>query len=84
VCYEFADLKMPTLLVVGSLDRTAIGKAWAPPEIRDTLGDYPTLAKRAAAQIPACQLEILEGVGHVPQLEAPDRLFPILLDFLDG
>lgn len=84
VCYEFADLKMPTLLVVGSLDRTAIGKAWAPPEIRDTLGDYPTLAERAAAQIPACQLEILEGVGHVPQLEAPDRLFPILLDFLDG
>ena len=28
------------------------------------------------------QVEILEGIGHVPQLEAPDRFFPILLGFL--
>jgi pimeloyl-ACP methyl ester carboxylesterase len=82
VCYEFADLEMPTLLIVGSLDRTAIGKQWAPQTVRETLGDYPKLAKSAASEIPQCQLEILEGVGHVPQIEAPDRLFPILLDFL--
>jgi pimeloyl-ACP methyl ester carboxylesterase len=82
VCYEFADLVMPTLLVVGALDRTAIGKPWVSPEIRETLGDYPSLAKKAAAEIPECQLEILEGIGHVPQIEAPDVLFPILLRFL--
>jgi pimeloyl-ACP methyl ester carboxylesterase len=82
VCYEFADLVMPTLLVVGSFDRTAIGKPWAPKEIRESLGDYPTLAKKAASEIPECQLEILEGIGHVPQIEAPDLLFPILLAFL--
>ncbi|HEU4680088.1 MAG TPA: alpha/beta hydrolase [Terrimicrobiaceae bacterium] len=82
VCYEFGDLAMPTLLVVGSLDRTAIGKAWVSPEVRQTLGDYPSLARKAAAAIPDCKLEILEGIGHVPQLEAPDRFFPILLGFL--
>ncbi len=82
VCYEFADLAMPTLLIVGSLDRTAIGKQWAPENARETLGDYPKLAKSAASEIPECQLEILEGVGHVPQIEAPDLLFPILLNFL--
>ena len=82
VCYEFVDLKMPTLLIVGSLDRTAIGKQWAPENVRETLGDYPKLAKSAASEIPECQLEILEGVGHVPQIEAPDLLFPILLNFL--
>jgi pimeloyl-ACP methyl ester carboxylesterase len=82
VCYEFGDLVMPTLLVVGSLDRTAIGKAWVSQEVRETLGDYPELAKRAAAQIPNCRLEILEGVGHVPQIEAPDLLLPILLHFM--
>jgi pimeloyl-ACP methyl ester carboxylesterase len=82
VCHEFADLVMPTLLVVGSLDRTAIGKQWASPEVRETLGDYPTLARKAASEIPECQLEILEGIGHVPQLEAPDLFFPILLGFL--
>jgi pimeloyl-ACP methyl ester carboxylesterase len=84
VCYEFADLKMPTLLVVGSLDRTAIGKQWAPEGVRETLGDYPKLAKSAASKIAACQLEILEGIGHVPQIEAPDVLFPILLNFLQN
>jgi pimeloyl-ACP methyl ester carboxylesterase len=83
VCYEFADLVMPTLLVVGSLDRTAIGKQWVSPEVRETLGDYPRLARKAAEEIPECQLEILEGIGHVPQLEAPDRFFPILLEFLE-
>jgi pimeloyl-ACP methyl ester carboxylesterase len=82
VCYEFADLKMPTLLVVGSLDRTALGKQWVPAEVREGLGNYPELAKRAASQIPKCQLEILEGVGHVPQIETPELFFPILLEFL--
>jgi pimeloyl-ACP methyl ester carboxylesterase len=84
VCYEFPNLLMPTLLVVGSLDRTAIGKQWVSQEIRETLGNYPELAKKAAAQIPECRLEILENIGHVPQIEAPDVLFPILLGFLEG
>jgi pimeloyl-ACP methyl ester carboxylesterase len=82
VCYEFDDLVMPTLLVVGSLDRTAIGKQWVSEELRATLGNYPELAKKAAAEIPECRLEILEGIGHVPQIEAPDVLFPILIEFL--
>jgi len=82
VRYEFADLRMPTLLVVGSLDRTAVGKQWVPKEVRERLGNYPKLAKIAASEIPECRLEILEGVGHVPQIEAPDLLFPILLKFL--
>ena len=82
VCYEFSDLAMPTLLVVGSLDRTALGKQWVSEEVRQTLGDYPALAKKAASEIPKCQLEILEGVGHVPQLERPDLFFPLLLRFL--
>ena len=83
VCYEFPNLVMPTLLLVGSLDRTAIGKQWVSPEVRETLGNYPELAKKAAAQIPECRLEILENIGHVPQIEAPDVLFPILLGFLE-
>lgn len=84
VFYEFADLRMPVLLVVGSLDRTALGKQWAPEDVRETLGNYPELAKSAASKIPVCQLEILEGIGHVPQIEAPEVLFPILLKFLEG
>ena len=44
----------------------------------------PKLAKKAASEIPECQLEILEGIGHVPHIEAPNLLFPILLEFLQG
>jgi pimeloyl-ACP methyl ester carboxylesterase len=82
VCYEFADLEMPTLLIVGSLDRTALGKQWVSEQVRDTLGNYPELAKRTASLIPECQLHILEGVGHVPQIETPELFFPLLLEFL--
>jgi pimeloyl-ACP methyl ester carboxylesterase len=82
VCYEFINLKMPTLVAVGALDRTALGKAWAPQAVKKTLGNYPKLAIKTAAEIPECRLEILEGVGHVPQIEAPEKLFPLLLDFL--
>jgi pimeloyl-ACP methyl ester carboxylesterase len=82
VCYEFINLAMPTLLYVGALDRTALGKQWVSDEVKKTLGNYPKLAIRTAAQIPDCTLEIAPGLGHVPQIEAPEKLFPVLLDFL--
>ena len=84
VCYEFADLVMPTLLVVGSLDRTPSASSGSPAEVRKTLGDYPDSGEKGGLEIPECQLEILEGIGHVPQIEAPNVLFPILLEFLQG
>ncbi|MGF6814968.1 hypothetical protein OKW33_001774 [Paraburkholderia atlantica] len=32
---------MPTLLLIGQKDTTAIGKDGAPPEVREKLGHYP-------------------------------------------
>ena len=52
VFYEFADLRMPVLLVVGSLDRTALGKQWAPEDVRETLGNYPELRQKCRLQDP--------------------------------
>lgn len=37
-----------------------------------------------ASAIPHARLVVLEGLGHAPQIEAPERLNPILLDELDG
>jgi pimeloyl-ACP methyl ester carboxylesterase len=37
-----------------------------------------------AAMIPKARLQVLEGLGHAPQIEAPRRFNPILLDELDG
>lgn len=47
-----------------------------------TLGRYPELGRRAQAAIPGAKLAELDGVGHIPHLEAPDRLHMVLLDFL--
>lgn len=79
---EFHLIGCPTLLVIGQTDRTAVGKAAAPPDVRETLGNYPALGKAAAADIPKSRLVELDGVGHIPHLEAPERFHEALLSFL--
>lgn len=69
VVYEFPDIRVPTLLIIGTRDRTAIGRNRAPEDIRDKLGRYDILGKQAAKSIPGAKLVELEGVGHVPQYE---------------
>lgn len=82
VVYELPDLKVPTLLVIGLRDRTAVGSAWASPEVAAKLGDYTQLGKRAHAAIPGSRLVELPGVGHLPQVEAFDAYRRALSDFL--
>ncbi len=82
VVYEFPNLKVPTLLIIGQRDRTALGKAGVPKEIAATLGDYPALGKRTAAAIPGAQLVEIPGVGHLPQVEAFEAYSQALAQFL--
>jgi pimeloyl-ACP methyl ester carboxylesterase len=82
VLYEFGDLRMPVLLVIGDKDTTAIGKEVASPEARATLGNYPKLGKEAAARIPHVHLVEFPDLGHAPQIQAPERLHEVLLEWL--
>lgn len=82
VVYELPDLKAPTLLVIGLRDRTAVGSAWASPEVAAKLGDYTQLGKRAHTAIPGSRLIELPGVGHLPQVEAFDAYSRAISDFL--
>ena len=75
VIYELPLLRPPTVLIVGTRDRTALGKAWASDSVKKQLGQYPLLAKAAHKKIPHCRLLLLEGLGHVPFLEAPERFW---------
>jgi pimeloyl-ACP methyl ester carboxylesterase len=84
VLYEFSRVKPPALLIIGLRDRTAVGSAWAPPEVARRLGDYPKLGKAAAAAIPNAKLVEIGGVGHIPQVEAFDRYIRALTDFLQS
>ena len=80
VYYEFDQLTLPVLLMIGDKDTTAIGKNLAPPSIRPTLGNYPALGKAVAARIPHAELVEFPDLGHAPQIQAPDIFHKALLE----
>jgi pimeloyl-ACP methyl ester carboxylesterase len=82
VVYELGELRMPVLLMIGDKDTTAIGKDLTPPDLRATLGNYPVLGKKAAAQIPRSKLVEFADLGHAPQIQAPGRFHKALLEGL--
>jgi len=79
VVYELPQLAVPTTLFIGLHDRTAIGKAAAPPAVRERLGDYRALGRRAAQAIPGARLVEYADLGHSPQVQDPDRFHADLL-----
>ncbi|MDP4023240.1 alpha/beta hydrolase [Methylobacterium sp. NEAU 140] len=72
VVYRFPQIAVPTLLLIGQKDTTAIGKDLAPPELRAKLGNYPELGKAAARAIPGAKLVEFPDLGHAPQMSDPD------------
>lgn len=82
VVYEFKNLKMPTYLIIGTRDRTALGKAWATPEVQKELGRYDLLGKQVVKMIPKGKLVELQGIGHMPQVEDFDNYWKYLQGFL--
>ena len=82
VVNHFPLIKVPTGLIIGTRDHTAVGKAFAKPEVATTLGDYTQLGKRARDAIPGAQLIEIDGSGHIPQVEAFDRYREALLQLL--
>lgn len=62
---DTARLRLPALCVAGAQDG-------ATP---------PPLVAALAALIPGARYSCLDGIGHLPCIEAPDRLAPLLRDF---
>ena len=58
---------MPVLVVAGGADRAT------PPD----------LVAETAAHIPGAQFQLLEGVGHIPSIEAPQLLAQHIISFLE-
>jgi pimeloyl-ACP methyl ester carboxylesterase len=64
---RLADIAAPTLVIVGARDF---------PEIVE-------LSRTVAGAVPGAALEVMKGIAHLPQLEAPERLMPLIVDFLE-
>jgi len=82
VYYEMPLLQVPTLLMIGTADTTAIGSDIASPEVKAKLGHYDVLGKQAAQRIPHARLIELPGQGHAPMMEDPAAFNQKLLEAL--
>ena len=82
VVADLPRIRAPTRLVIGLRDRTALGRAFALPEVRRTMGDYPRLGKEAQRRIPNADLVEIPDAGHVPQVQAFPAFERALLEFL--
>lgn len=66
--HDLAAIDQPTLILHGAKDRII----------------HVDTARKVASQMPRSQLRILDGVGHVPQLEVPRRIARFVGEHLDG
>lgn len=82
VLYEFGQLKMPVLLMIGELDNTAIAKDIAPVELKPKLGNYAKLGPAAVKAIPNASLITFADLGHSPHIQDPERFHQQLLKWL--
>ncbi len=82
VVYEFEHIKAPTLLIIGTRDRTALGKPLVSDEVRKTMGRYDELGKATKRKIPDAKLVEIENVGHLPHIESFNEFITPLLNFL--
>jgi pimeloyl-ACP methyl ester carboxylesterase len=79
VVYEFSLLKVPTTLMLGDADTTAIGSDVASPEVKAKIGRYKQLGKEVIKTIPQGRLIEFPGLGHAPQIEDQLMFHKVLL-----
>jgi pimeloyl-ACP methyl ester carboxylesterase len=84
IVHELPLIITPTLMMVGTKERQATGKSYAPPELQGKMGHIVDLAKAIVPQMPNAQLEVFEGIGHLIHLEATERFNARVLKFLQS
>lgn len=82
VVYEFEKIKVPTLLIIGTRDRTALGKPLVSEEVRKTMGLYDMLGKTTKQKIKNAQLVEIENIGHLPHIEKFESFIDPLIKFM--
>lgn len=83
VVYEFSQLNTPTMLIIGDTDTTAIGADSASSEVKAKIGNYKELGRQTCDVIPQCRLVTLSGLGHAPQIQAPELFNESLIKTLN-
>jgi pimeloyl-ACP methyl ester carboxylesterase len=82
VVYEFQNIKVPAILLIGLNDRTIVGKALLSPQQQSLYGRYMILGKETASRIRGAKLIEFANCGHIPHIEQPAEFLRALLDNL--
>ena len=83
VAADIPRITVPTTLIIGQADKTAFRASSAPAGRRDQIRTVPQAAEVAVKRFPNARLIRLAGLGHAPQIEAPDRFQETLIRALD-
>jgi pimeloyl-ACP methyl ester carboxylesterase len=78
VVHEFVRLTTETTLIIGTKDRTIVGKDKLSKEMQDLYGNYAQLGKQTVSKIERATLVELNA-GHIPHLEVPEDFTNVLL-----
>jgi pimeloyl-ACP methyl ester carboxylesterase len=78
VVHELAKLAIETTLIIGTKDRTVVGKDKLTKEMQDRYGNYAQLGKQTVSKMSRATLVELNA-GHIPHIETPDDFTEVLL-----
>ena len=82
VVEEFKNLKVQSVIILGTRDRTGPGRNWMKAGVDYELGRYDRLGERIQKRNSAIMLYELDGLGHLPQIEDFNRFKTIFLKAL--
>jgi pimeloyl-ACP methyl ester carboxylesterase len=84
VVHEYPLVATPTLFIMGVNDHNAPGRPYTTPELGKKMGFNTDNAKAIAKTMPDAKVVALEGVGHIPHMERPQRFLEEVERFLDS
>jgi pimeloyl-ACP methyl ester carboxylesterase len=83
VIYEMKNIEAPTLLIIGQLDRTIVGKNLLTEDEKNKHGQYPALGKKLKDEITHATLTELDEAGHIPHIQVFGKFKNALFEFID-
>jgi pimeloyl-ACP methyl ester carboxylesterase len=82
VVYELDRISVPTLVMIGQKDITAIGKERASTDVAQSIGHYPELGRMAQQHIKNSTLVTFAELGHAPQVQDTAQFNKALIEHL--
>lgn len=83
-CPAYYQLLLKALLLPGLLELT---ENQIPTQLvvceRDRVLPHPRFSKRFVRHVPGIDVTHLDGVGHIPMFEAPDRVTALIIEWVD-